>query len=504
MYLRINSDAGRLPRDGPALATRTATDAGKERVLSGSRKGTQPSDGPPVPDRDPAPEAPPSAGLLTRRSAIRAGLAGLLGAPFATSLGASTRPLAPGLRWSGKQGAQPDDEILLGVSAAFSGPSRGLGTELYRGAMSCFGQVNEQGGVNGRRIVPKLYDDGYQPDPCVENTLKLMLEDEVFLLFGYVGTPTVTRVLPLLKKFQDQQMYIFFPFTGAQPQREPPYGEFAFNLRASYGQETAGLVDNFVRIGRRRIAVFYQADAYGRTGWAGVRAALARHGETITGEATYRRGTQFTSVMRPQVEILQEAAPDAVICVGAYAACAAFARDAMDLGLHVPIANLSFVGSENLLALLMDASSDEPAYYTPWLVNSQVVPSYEDTSIPAVPEYRDLMTRYNPQVPEELVVEPYDPFPYSFTSLEGYLDAKLLTEILGRIDGTPERGKLNDAVFSVRNYDLGIGERVSFGPDRRQGLQSVYYTVVEDGRFVTLSDWEAKFGLDATTSDGAP
>ena len=70
--------------------------------------------------------------------------------------------------------------------------------------------------------------------------MKLMLEDRVFLLFGYVGTPTVTRVLPILKKFQDEQVYLFFPFTGAQPQREPPYGDFAFNLRASYRQETAG------------------------------------------------------------------------------------------------------------------------------------------------------------------------------------------------------------------------------------------------------------------------
>ena len=120
------------------------------------------------------------------------------------------------------------------MSAAFSGPSRGLGTELYRGAKSYFNHINENGGVNGRKIALKLYDDGYQPDPCVQNTVKLMLEDQVFLLFGYVGTPTVTRVLPMLKKFQDQQVYLFFPFTGAQPQREPPYGDFAFNLRASY------------------------------------------------------------------------------------------------------------------------------------------------------------------------------------------------------------------------------------------------------------------------------
>ena len=191
-----------------------------------------------------------------------------------------------------------ENEILLGTSAAFSGPSRGLGIELYRGAQAYFTQVNEQGGIRGRRITLKLYDDGYQPVPSVQNTMELLLADQVFALFGYVGTPTVTRVLPILKKFQEENVYMFFPFTGAQPQREPPYGEFAFNLRASYREETAGLVENFIGIGRRRIAVFYQADAYGRSGWAGVREALGARGEQIAGEATYTRGAQYSGSMR--------------------------------------------------------------------------------------------------------------------------------------------------------------------------------------------------------------
>ena len=382
------------------------------------------------------------------------------------------------------------DDIVLGTSAAFTGPSRGLGNELYRGAMAYFSHLNESGGVGGRRVALKLYDDGYQPDPCVQNTLKLMLEDQVFLLFGYVGTPTVTRVLPMLKKFQEQQIYMFFPFTGAQPQREPPYGDFAFNLRASYRQETAGLVDNFLATGRRRIAVFYQADAYGRSGWAGVRAALENHGEAIAGEATYQRGARFTGTMRAQVEILQKASPDAVICVGAYAACAAFARDAIDLGLRVPIANLSFVGSENLVNLLSEGH-DDPETYTRWLVNSQVVPSYEDVSVPVVREYRELMGRYNPQIPEQFADEPYEPLPQSFVSLEGFVNAKLMSEIFRRFEGAPTRAGLEDAVFSIRDVDLGIGEQVSFGPDRRQGLQRVYYTVVEEGRFVPLADWNS-------------
>ena len=338
----------------------------------------------------------------------------------------------------------------------------------------------------------RTYDDGYQPDPSVENTMALMLEDNVFALFGYVGTPTVTRVLPMPKKIQDRKVYLFFPFTGAQPQREPPYGEFAFNLRASYRQETAGLVDNFVRIGRRRIAVFYQADAYGRSGWAGVRRALKKHGESIAGEATYRRGQMFTGSLRRQVEILHAAEPDAVICIGAYAACAAFLRDAVDLGLRVPIANLSFVGNENLLKLVTDGRSDG-ARYTKLLVNSQVVPSYEDVSIPAVREYREFMERYDPRAPADLVKEEYTPFAYSFVSLEGFLDAKLMAEVLRRLGDHPERRRLERAVFTVKDFDLGVGERVSFGAERRQGLQRVYYTGVEDGRFVNLDNWEARF-----------
>ncbi len=418
---------------------------------------------------------------ITRRTALGAGIGGGL---------ALSSPLVHGA--SDRVYGLTDTEIVLGMSAAFSGPSRGLGIELYRGAMACFNHVNRAGGVGGRRIVVRTYDDGYQPAPSVENTVKLTLNDRVFALFGYVGTPTVTRVLPLLKKFRKEKMYLFFPFTGAQPQRQPPYGEFAFNLRASYRQETAGLVDNFVAIGRRRIAVFYQADAYGRSGWAGVRRALARYGERIVGEATYRRGQKFTSVMRPQVEILKAVKPDAVICIGAYAACGAFLRDAVDLGLHVPIANVSFVGSENLVKLVTDRQEDGRRY-TRLLVNSQVVPSYEDVSIPAVREYRELMQRYDPKPPRELLREPYTSFLHSFVSLEGFLDAKLMVEILRRLGSAPRREKLPQAVFSIDNFDLGMGVPVSFGPERRQGLDRVYYTVVEDGRFVPLKDWKGRF-----------
>ena len=172
------------------------------------------------------------------------------------------------------QESDPTNEIVVGMSGPFSGPSRSLGIELYRGSMAYFDSINGKGGVHGRKIVIKAYDDGYNPIPAIANTVRLIEKDHVFLLFDYVGTPTTTRCLPLLKLHRDQSMFLFFPFTGAEPQRQPPYGEFVFNFRPSYYQETGGLVEHFFEIGRKKIGVFYQIDAYGRNGWEGVRAAL--------------------------------------------------------------------------------------------------------------------------------------------------------------------------------------------------------------------------------------
>ncbi|GIV98053.1 MAG: ABC transporter substrate-binding protein [Herpetosiphonaceae bacterium] len=315
-------------------------------------------------------------------------------------------------------------------------------------------------------------------------------QDDVFLLFDYVGTPTVTRVLPLLKKYSDRHIYLFFPFTGAQPQREPPYNDFVFNFRASYRQETEGLVDHFVDIGRKNIALFYQADAYGRSGWDGVKRALAKHDLKMVAEATYRRGTGYSESLKQQVEILRRSNPDAVIAVGAYAACAAFIRDARDAGWDVPIANVSFVGSENMLSLLLASSEETGKDYTVNLINSQVVPSYEETSLPAVQEYRHLMDTYSVLPPKEVLEPGYTPLRYSFVSFEGFLNAKILVEILKRMGRIPRRDRIREVVESISSLDIGLNQPISFGPDRHQGSDAVYYTTVVDKHFVPVTDWK--------------
>jgi branched-chain amino acid transport system substrate-binding protein len=382
------------------------------------------------------------------------------------------------------------EDLVIGMSAAFTGPSKGLGIELYRGSKAYLDEVNRKGGVHGRKIVIKAYDDGYNPIPAIENTIRLIDKDDVFLLFNYVGTPTTTRCLPILKRDREKSMLLFCPFTGAQPQRQPPYDEYVFNLRASYYQETAGLVDHFVELGRKRIAVFYQVDAYGRNGWEGVRRALRTHDLKMTGEATYRRGTPFKDSMARQVEILRATEADAVISIGSYAACAAFIRDARDAGWNVPIANVSFVGSESLLKLLKEAGKANDADYTKDLINSQVVPSYSDLTLPAVREYRELMERHKPMPPKDLLAEEYEAAPHSFVSLEGFLNAKLLVAILEKMEPPFERERLRKVAESVNEVDLGIGVPTSLRGDRHQAVDRVYFTEVREGRFEPLENWK--------------
>ncbi len=379
---------------------------------------------------------------------------------------------------------------VLGMSAAFSGPSRGLGIELYRGSVACFSKINKQGGINGKPIILETFDDGYQPEPAIKNSIQLMKQDHILCLFDYVGTPTVTRILPLLKGYSGKRKLLFFPFTGAESQRQEPYAKYVFNLRASYRQEMSGLVEQFLGLGRKRVAVFYQADAYGRSGWDGARRALSSRGLSLVGETTYRRGAIFADSMHEQVTILQRSRPDVIFSVGSYAACAAFVRDARDMGLDVPIANVSFVGSENMLGLLQAAGKERRRDYTVGLVNTQVVPSYEDLRLPAVREYRELMDSLPPILPTGAGRD-YRSLRYSFTSFEGFLNAKFMVHILQRLDEKPELG-LAAAAESIRDIDLGIDAPVGFGPDRHQGLSRIYFTTVRDGKFVPMQreQWE--------------
>lgn len=360
--------------------------------------------------------------------------------------------------------------IVVGVSNVQSGPSSDLGHELVLGSRSYFDLINRRdGGIHGRRISILLKDDRYEPDPAVENTNELIERDKVFFLFDYVGTPTLTRTLPLLRYYQSDNIVNVAPLTGADPQRLPPYSQFVFNIRASYREETRALVRYFYSKGYRKLGIVAQADAYGKSGELGVNDALAAFGLTALKIVTYRRNQPFEDDMSAQVKILRDSGVDAVITVGVYGPSAAFIRDSRMSGWDAPIANLSFVDSVAMLDKLHEASRRLKKDLTLNLVNGQVVPSPDDLRYPLVAEYRAHTASGAA----------------TFIGLEGWLNAVVVTEALRRAGPDPSRVRFIRAMESLHGWDPGIGTALEFSPTSHQGLHRVWLTRTADGRWVS-------------------
>ena len=175
-----------------------------------------------------------------------------------------------------------DTQVVLGQSVALSGPAEELGKDMQLGASLYFNAVNAKGGVNGRKVVLKTLDDGYESTRAAENTKKLINEDKVFALFGYVGTPTSAASMPI---FTEAKVPFVGPFTGAELLRNP-VNRYVFNVRASYYDETEAIVQHLTAMSVNKIAVFYQNDAYGQAGLAGVERALKKRGIEIAAKGT--------------------------------------------------------------------------------------------------------------------------------------------------------------------------------------------------------------------------
>ncbi|MDP2848465.1 MAG: ABC transporter substrate-binding protein [Humidesulfovibrio sp.] len=401
---------------------------------------------------------------------------------FSTSPGCSRQ----GLETAVEQGSfgVTDDLITLGSSLALSGHASYLGTQTLRGALCYLNHVNDQGGVHGRKLKLVSYDDSYDPPRCLANTQRLIIEDQVFALFCYVGTPTTVKILPLL---EDARIPLLGMFTGANALREP-FSRYIINIRASYYQETAAAVRHLVNdLGLKRIAVFYQYDAYGFDGLTGTELALKEFNLAPVARGSYVRGTLDVEEGLTKIE---DSRAEAVVMIGTYDPCARFIQLAQNNGFSPIFYTVSFVGAEELARRLGPESG-------PVVVMSQVVPPTEGADARkfsgGAQEYVELLAKYFP-----------DEKPNS-VGLEGYYNARILVEGLRRAGRNLTREGFITAIESVRDYELGPGQTVNFGPENHQGMERVYFTRLKGGRFTLVESWpEVQSDFMRVRAGGAP
>lgn len=346
------------------------------------------------------------------------------------------------------------DSIVFGQSAAFTGPTSELGSNMRLGILAAFEEANRRGGVQGRVLRLHSRDDGYEPEAASDNTHALIAEG-VFGLVGAVGTPTSTAAEPVASA---AGVPYIGPFTGAEFLRENR--DFVVNLRASYYQETEEMVERLTTdLGFTRFAVLYQDDNYGNAGLTGMRRALGRRDMVLVAEGAYVRNT--TAVKRALLNI-REGNPQAVIIIGAYQPAATFIRWARRIGVNAIFVNISFVGSNALLNELGAAGEG--------VVVTQVVPFPQDTSVPVVARYHEALAAVDP-----------DASP-GFVSLEGYLAGLLIAEGLDRTGPAPTRESFLETLRAAGPINLG-GFEVEYGERDNQGSDRVFLTRIQAGRF---------------------
>ena len=363
-------------------------------------------------------------------------------------------------------------QVTMGMSTALNGAASFLGTSFKMGVEAYLNSVNEAGGVHGRKIKLIAYDDGYEPKNAVTNATKLIKEDGVFGLLGNVGTPTA---LAIRKMLDEEKVFLFAPFTGAESLRKP-VDRYLLHYRASYNQETEVFIKGMVDVlGYRKVAVFYQDDGYGKAVLDGATLALNRRSLAPVAIGTYTRN--FENV-NEALDRIMSAKPDAVVMAGTYSACAKFItlwkRKTLLEKRKDPdpvFMNVSFVGPDRM-AMLLDK-------YGFGVVVTQVVPPFNTngSNYPAVTDYLNAMNRYFP------LMKP------NFVSLEGYLATKVFVEALKRAGKNLTREGFIDAVESIKGLDIQAGNKISFAKDDHQGSQTVYPTIIKGGKFLPIDDW---------------
>ncbi len=369
------------------------------------------------------------------------------------------RPRLTGMAWlfllvAGHSVAEPGihpDRVVLGQSAALEGPAAALGHDFNLGIQTAFAEANAAGGVHGRRLELIARDDGYEPTRAIANTHELLGRHGVFALVGQVGTPTARAVLPVAE--QNGAPFLA-PFTGAQFLRDPNLAS-VINLRASYDQEAEkGIAYLVEELGKKRIAVLFQDDTFGRDGLHAVTRALRQRNLEPVGDATYLRNT--TAVKRAALD-LRAAEPDAVFIIGAYAPTAEFIRICRQIGFEPRFMTLSFVGSSALATDLAGSGAE--------VLVTQVMPLYSDTRRPLVARFNKALEQHAAEMEANFVV------------LEGYAAGRLVATTLEQLGPEVTRQGFLQLLRAgtIRELD---GMSLHFGIDSNQGFNEVYLTEI--------------------------
>ena len=185
------------------------------------------------------------------------------------------------------------DEIVIGTIQDLSGPIAGFGKQVRLGMMLRIDEVNEQGGINGRKLKLLVEDSAYDPKKAVLAAQKLVNQDKIFAMVAHIGTPTNNAAMPV--QFE-KNVPNLFPITAAREMSEPLH-KLKFALGSSYYDQMRTTLPRLIKEkGAKKVCTIYQDDDFGLEVLRGVEEGVKQAGMTLAEKTSYKRGaTDFSS-----------------------------------------------------------------------------------------------------------------------------------------------------------------------------------------------------------------
>ncbi|HZS85317.1 MAG TPA: ABC transporter substrate-binding protein [Stellaceae bacterium] len=308
---------------------------------------------------------------------------------LAAALAAALTLTAPALAQKQYGPGVTDTEIKIGNTMPYSGPASAYGT-IGRAEAAYFRMINDQGGINGRKINFISLDDGYSPPKTVEQVRKLVEQENVLLVFQPLGTPSNTAIHKYMNAKKVPQLFVA---TGATKWGDPQHFPWTMGWQPSYQAEARIYAKYLLQTKPdAKIAVLYQNDDYGKDYLKGLKDGLGdKAAKMIVAEASYE---VTDPTVDSQIVSLQGSGADVFFNVATPKFAAQAIRKAYDIGWH-PLQLLNNV-SISVGSVLTPAGLEKSiGIITADYRKDPADPQWDND--PAMKEWRAFMAKYYPE-----------------------------------------------------------------------------------------------------------
>ncbi len=385
---------------------------------------------------------------------------------------ASLTLAAPAIAQKKYDDGASDTEIKLGQTMPYSGPVSSYGT-MGRTQAGYWKMINEQGGINGRKVTLISLDDNYNPAKTLEATRRLVEQDEVLAIVGSLGTPTNSAIHNYLNQKKVPHLFVN---TGAGKWNDPKRFPWTMGWAPTYPLEGRVFAEHILRTNpNAKIAILYQNDDFGKDYVNGVRARLGdKANSMIVAQVSYE-ATDAT--IDSQVVSLKASGADVLINACAPKFASQTIRKVYELGWK-PAQYVTTVSSTVGTVLKPAGLEKAVGVMTTQYLKDATDKQWDNDA--GMLEYRAFMKKYHPEG------DPGDPF-----NVQAFASAQTMAHVLRQSGDNLTRENLRRVAANIkdlRHETVLPGILISTTPDDYGPLSTVVMSRFDGNRWVLFGD----------------